>query len=220
MGPTTADTPPPRTLRERAGSVWHEVWKSVLTVGLGVFAALAVTPFIQDALTHPSCDDPRALHLVLRSEMTATASGQNPEEQGASYEPALAVDGDSSTAWVEGMPDSDARKYGEGETLTISLARARDVQLVCIINGYAKTPQTYLHNARVRQLTIVTDRGSTDSVLPEKTLEFFAGYQSVNVAPGQTGSISLTIGTARAGQDSTQEADTAISEVEVWALDE
>jgi hypothetical protein len=69
-------------------------------------------------------------------------------------------------------------------------------------------------------LTVTTDAGTTYSVLPEKTLDFFAGYQSVTVAPGRTSSIALTIGTARAGQDSTQEADTAISEVEIWASDD
>lgn len=203
----------------RNNSIVQEVSKSALTVVFGLIAAVLITPTIQGMLTSPSCDDPGDLRLVARSEMKATATGFNPDEQLASYEPTRAIDGDSSTAWVEGRPDSDDRKYGEGEALTITF-KPRDVKLVCIINGYTKTPATYLHNARVRQLTVATDRGITDSVLPEKTLEFFAGYQAVAVAPGLTASITLTIGTARAGQDSTQEADTAISEVEVWASGE
>jgi hypothetical protein len=200
------------------GALWHQTWTSLVTVGFGVLAAVLLTPWIQTTLVEPGCDDPDDLSLVARSEMTATATGENPPEQGATYEPALAIDGDSSTAWVEGIPDGDANKYGEGETLTITLDRSRDVHLVCIINGYTNTQTNYLHNARVRQLTVATDAGRpTDSVLPDKTLEFFAAYQPVNITKGRTSTIAITIGTARAGQDSTQETDTAISEVEVWA---
>lgn len=221
------DASPPQTQRARltrwlhnhVGGVWHEVWKAALTIAFGALAALWLAPWIQDVLTQPSCDDPGDLHLVSRSELTAAATSENPPEQGATYEAALAIDGDSSTAWVEGAADSEPNKYGEGETLTISLQRARKVGLVCVINGYTNTQASYLHNARVRQLLVTTDSGSTDSVLPEKALEFFAGYQSINVTEGRTTSVVLTIGTARAGQDSTQEADTAISEVEVWAAD-
>lgn len=217
MSASESEADPQRTW---LGAVWHEIWKSSIPVGLGVLAVVALTPWIQATLTEPSCDDPRDLRLVARSEMAAEATSENPFEQGAGYKPELAIDGDSSTSWVEGMPDTDPRKYGEGESLTITLDRARDVQLVCIINGYTKTKASYLHNARVRQLSVATERGVTDSVLPDKTLDFFAAYQVLNIAKGRTSTIAITIGTARAGQDSTQEADTAISEVEVWAQGE
>ncbi len=220
MSPSTAPETSTRSWRARIGGIWHETWKAALAVAFGALAALVVAPWIQQLLTSPSCDAPGALHLVARSDLAAHSDSVNEPEQGATYEATRAIDGDSSTAWVEGEPDSAANKYGEGETLTISLTRARDVQLVCVINGYARTEATYLHNSRVRQFTVATDVGSTDSVLPEKPLEFFAGYQSVNVPRGRTASIALTIGTARAGQDPSQEADTALSEVEVWAADD
>ncbi|WP_010202245.1 NADase-type glycan-binding domain-containing protein [Salinibacterium sp. PAMC 21357] len=205
------------TARTHVAAVWHELWKAGLTIGLASAASVLITPTIQSILTEPSCDDPGDLRLVSRSELTAEASSVNGEEAGATYEASRAIDGDSSTSWVEGKLDSDENKYGEGEYLTITLAEPRNVQLVCVINGFARTQELYLHNSRVRQFSVVTDAGTTDSVLPEKPLELYAGYQSLNIAKGLTASIRLTIGTARAGQDSQQESDTSISEVEIWA---
>jgi hypothetical protein len=204
-----------RTWPKSIGAVWHEIWKSALTVLLAGIAALWFTPWIQDIATKPTCDAPKGLELVPRSELSAKASSKNDKEQGATYEPSRAIDGDSSTAWVEGI-ESGANKYGEGESITITLSKPRDVQLVCIINGYARTEDAYLRNARIRQLAVASDVGEADSVLPEKPLEFFAGYQSVTVPQGLTDSVTLTIGTVRAGQDPSQETDTAISEVEIW----
>ncbi len=205
--------------RRHLGTIWHEVWRAALTIAFAAIAALFLTPWIQSTLTPPSCDDPKDLRLVPRSELSATATSFRVKDPNfsATYEPALAIDGDSSTAWVEGNPDTGLNKYGEGQTLTIALAHPRDVQLICVINGYTSTQESYLHNSRVRQLTVTTAVGSTDSVLPEKALEFFAGYQPVNLAKGRTTTIALTIGTARAGQDPAREADTSISEVEIWA---
>lgn len=215
-----------RAGRLRAFGRWAapELGKAVITgavtVGFAAVVALAITPWIQDRLQPPTCDDPKRLHLVSRSELTAEGRF-NPPEQGATYEPARAIDGDSSTAWVEGNDEADpTTKYGEGQSLTITLAEPRDVQLVCVINGYAKTEQLYLDNARIRQLTVSTDNGQIDSVLPEKPLEFYAAYQPVAIRAGTTTELVLTIGTARAGQTQSQQTDTAISEVEIWAGDD
>lgn len=215
MSPKKASSDPIRPFW--LGTVWHETWKSLITVGLGIGAALIISPLIQDILTAPTCDDPSGLELVQRDELRAEATSTLAQDDEASYEAGRAIDGDSSTAWVEGIPEEDEKKYGENETLTIWLADARDVQLICMINGYTSTQNSYLRNARVRQLIVTTYANKADSVLPEKPLEFYDDYQSINFVKGVTKSIALTIGTARAGQTFDRVPDTSISEVEIWA---
>ncbi len=118
MSPSTASEAASRGWKSRLGGVWHEVWKAALTVAFAGLTAWLVAPWIQTILTSPSCDDPGDLHLVTRSDLTAEATSVNDPEDQATYEAALAIDGDSSSAWVEGSPpvkrtcaEPPARRY-------------------------------------------------------------------------------------------------------------
>lgn len=199
-------------------------WDLVLAVFAGLIGPLMtallllwlVPVFQERLLERPSCDNPRDLHLV--QGLSAESESVLPADT-ASYEAQLAVDGDSGTSWVEGELGDD-NPYGRGEVLEITLPETRDVRLVCIINGYAKDPELFARNARIRQLTVTTEQGSKESVLPEKTGADYAAYQPLQLQEGRTATLSIEIGTVRAGQGQDRFTDTAVSEVEIWAADE
>lgn len=195
-------------------------WPGVLTgLVFGIVTAvttslllLALTPLFKNALTEPDCDDPRGLHLVSGVVATSTSALTEPDAAALAHPPDLTVDGDLGTSWVEGVDG-----LGAGESLSLALPDSPNVQLVCLINGYAKSEALYLRNARVRQFTVTTDQGEMPVMLRQKPVVDYAAYQSVAVPQGPTAAIVLKISIAVGGVGGDRAADTSISEVEVWA---
>jgi hypothetical protein len=185
---------------------------------------LALTPSFQDALAQPQCDDPRGLHIVkaenakssgfLTEEIPIDTKDPNGPKTTLEHVPKLAIDGDLGTSWVE-----NGNAYGVNETLTLKMPKSTKVKLICIVNGYTKSLDLYLKNARVRQLEVLTDSGTKIVTLRQKADNEFATYQELNVAKGPTDEIRMKILVGVGGTGADRAADTSISEVEVWAGD-
>jgi len=170
-------------------------------------------PQIAEWFDEPTCEDPEGLQLVdpLGSSASTTHTDL-PSEGGLQHPPVLAYDGDLGTGWVEDDKDG----FGEHEWVEFTLPAGADLQMVCIVNGYAKDAGLYLTNGRARQLDVVTDAGTTTASLADKSVDEFAAFQSLDISRGQTEKVRLTIRSTRASAGSSGMKDTAISEVEFW----
>lgn len=78
-----------------------------------------------------------------------------PPQAGNAYGPdRMSAESDDSGAWCEGAPGP-----GVGEIVTLHQRPAQVVGSVIIVNGYAKTPQTFSANGRVKRVRIQTSGG-------------------------------------------------------------
>ncbi len=183
-----------------------------------IIVLVIVTAFssqLQDQFREPTCDDPKDLHPVRASAVTA--SGPEHADEDGSYPADNAIDSNAGTAWVESVPG-----YGIGQSLTFTLPSGTDLQLICMVNGYARSADYYLDNARVRQLEVTTDAGVKDVVVADLPIDEISTFQSVDPPKGwfdvgRTGSVRLTIRSTGTVGGMNAPEDTAISEVEFWA---
>lgn len=186
---------------------------------LAVFG-IVFAPRIADSVRRPTCDDP--LGLVALSNSDITPSGDSlaptsyPHKGLVTYGVENLIDGNSSTAWTEGLDG-----LGIGSTVHLALRRTFDVRLICVVNGYGESWRLYSINARVRRLATSTQRGHSESILLDAaTPNTPAIYQPVQVPRGDTNVIDLTINSAYAAQErnpaTSGYSDTSLSEVEVW----
>lgn len=186
---------------------------------LAVFG-IVFAPRIADSVRQPTCDNP--LGLVALSRRDITASGESlapstyPHKGLVTYDAENLIDGNSSTAWTEGVDG-----LGIGSTVHLALRRTYDVRLMCVVNGYGESWRLYSVNARVRRLATSTQRGHRESILLDAgTPNAPAAYQTVQVERGDTNFIDLTIDSAYAAQERNPAtrgySDTSLSEVEVW----
>lgn len=87
-------------------------------------------------------------------DVTATST----LEDSTDYQAMNLVDGDFSTAWVEG-----ADYEGKGETVTFTFDREYTIVGMLVTNGYTKTDATFVNNNRVKTLAI--SRGDTRDIV-------------------------------------------------------
>ncbi len=86
---------------------------------------------------------------------------------GATYGPANLTrhEGNAARAWCEGAPD-----FGFGETIRIEIKGGPAFRRLLVGNGYAKSPETYRNNARVRTVEIIGDNGLAATLdLPDRS---------------------------------------------------
>lgn len=85
-------------------------------------------------------------------------------QDGGKYGPEVFVETDEKKAWCEGVTG-----YGIGESVTIHFKPAVRVQEFTLLNGYAKTDETYKNHSRVKQIRIQTSDGFAAVVaVPDK----------------------------------------------------
>jgi hypothetical protein len=143
-------------------------------------------------------------------------------EAGLSYGAGNVLDGDAGTAWVEGRTADDKEPLGINDSLVFGWDEPQDLQLVCVVNGYAKSWDVYTRNASVRLATVTTDRGDEEEIgLLQKGEDTFTEYQVLKAPKGSTNKLTITIVAVRSGVSTASERfpDTALSEVEFWVKD-
>lgn len=183
----------------------------------GVFAPSVIAKRLQP----PTCSDPRGLVQVALDEEEADGTAKPPDDfpiRGkVEYEAKNLVDGNTSTAWVEGKPG-----LGLGSSVTLPFEKPADVRLVCVVNGYAESWDLYKRNSRARVLEVTTSEGERFAMLSDAgSPDRPAVYQEVDCPDGRTSQLTLTLRSAYAAQRDGSRTraypDTSISEVEVWA---
>lgn len=175
-----------------------------------VFLVAMMSGWLRDLFREPTCDDPKDLALITPSGVETRGNTVYSDADGA-YPASTAIDTNSGTAWVEAAPG-----YGVGEWLRFSFDDRPDIQMVCVVNGYAQNAARYELNGRVRQLDVTTDAGNRTAVLADLPLDEVATFQRLRPLPGRTATVTLTIRSTSSMGGSQAVADTAISEVEFW----
>lgn len=145
----------------------------------------------------------------LTSLATASASSTLPSDTVASYIPAMAIDGQRSTAWVEGADDA-----GIGEFLLLTFSQPVVVERMGLDVGYDSNASMFYANNRVKRVAITFSSGYH----MDRTFDDIWGVQQFDVmVPEQhlaeTTSIKVVITDVYPGE---QYNDTPIAEIEVW----
>ena len=139
--------------------------------------------------------------------LTANASSARGGFYDPTYAPNNVLDGNSSTAWVEGAPGA-----GIDESVTVLLHANREVSEIRLVNGYDKKTDSgdrWLQNNRVRKLVI---EFSNDIIL-DWFLNDTRAWQKTSFGPVKTRYVKFTIKEVYYGtkfQD-----DTCISEIRI-----
>lgn len=129
------------------------------------------------------------------------ASSILPSKGTQTYDAKNLLDGDTSTAWCEGVKGN-----GEGETILLDLGSLQMVKGIELINGYAKSEKSYRENNRVQKLKLEFSDGSSLEMNDFNTRKKFK-------EPINTSFIKLTILSVERG---TKYQDTCISDVRLF----
>jgi hypothetical protein len=136
--------------------------------------------------------------------ITASASSVRMAVQANTYYAANAVDGQSSTAWIEG-----AAGDGAGEWIRFDFNRDINLHRIIIQPGYFKGPQTWAQNNRMATMTAQFSDGSSRVLSFRDQME----AQRIDVGSVKTRWVRLVIGSVYHGTDPGPNDDTALSEV-------
>lgn len=122
-----------------------------------------------------------------------------------SYRVGNLVDGDRTTAWVEGNSGD-----GIGEWLVIDFGEPTTPGTIELRNGYTKNDDIFRKNGRVREIEIVTSTGFSQKL----TLQDSGGAQGIDLSEvGEVTWLQLRILSVYRG---TKYRDTAISELRIF----
>lgn len=129
------------------------------------------------------------------------------------YHPNYALDDDSKTAWVEGVPGNGER---QSLTLRFSVLKSARTVRVRIRNGYQRSKSLLAANAAPRQVTLSLLNAVGEEVFHQKaTLTRTWGWQQVDLSPPantQLAFLKLRIDSTWPGA---RYKDTCISDVQV-----
>jgi hypothetical protein len=143
-------------------------------------------------------------------QITASASSVRLAVQANTYYAANAIDGKSSTAWIEGNAGP-----GVGEWIRFDFDREISLHRIVIQPGYFKGPQVWAQNNRLAKLTAQFSDGSSRVLTFDDRME----SQRFDVGSVKTRWVRLVIGSVYEGTDAGPNNDTALSEVAFeWEL--
>lgn len=151
----TSEIPDPdRLAAPRTSRAWKRVWKVAFAILAFLLAAAVVEPIRTWAwwrMAHlgsgPTCQDPGWLQKV--DLVNAQATSYLPADDGVTYYPGNTADGSLATAWV-------AKRTREGPALSLAwtLPNAEFVRLLCVTPGYAKSPDRFTNNQRLKTFSL------------------------------------------------------------------
>ncbi|PJZ83054.1 NADase-type glycan-binding domain-containing protein [Leptospira harrisiae] len=93
---------------------------------------------------------------------TVTASSQYIQTEGKEldYDPRNAFDGKFQTGWCEGKTGDD----GVGESLTVSFPNTIKLTEISLVNGLAKSEESYKNNNRIASIKVEASYGKTETL--------------------------------------------------------
>ncbi len=141
-----------------------------------------------------------------RHTYDVTASSTLRAGKTSSYKATHLRDYERETAWVEGVEGD-----GKGETLTFRLDKPVPVSRIGIVNGYAKSPEIYKANGRVREFAIAVNGETRGTVtIPDELLNEERFFFDIPGTLEPVSELTLTITDVYPG---TKYQDTAVSEI-------
>lgn len=144
-----------------------------------------------------------APEIRMRDVEDVTASSYL-SEKNIKHVPDLIMDGDTTTAWVEGVDGN-----GEGESITFTFGDLYAVSDIKIWNGYQKSEDLYYKNARPAELELEFLDGSTERISLQDTS---SGFQEFALERHVTSYVKVKIISTYEGS---KYEDTVISEIEL-----
>lgn len=145
----------------------------------------------------------KAPEVRMRDVEDVTASSYL-SEKNIKHVPDLIMDGDTTTAWVEGVDGN-----GEGESITFTFGDLYAVSDIKIWNGYQKSEDLYYKNARPAELELEFSDGSTERISVQDTS---SGFQEFALERHVTSYVKVKIISTYEGS---KYEDTVISEIEL-----
>jgi hypothetical protein len=155
------------------------------------------------ALAQPKPKEQCATRDGQFAELRYCVNSAKTAEGELAFGPEAFASGESGKAWCEGVVG-----YGIGEVVTLHLKPGVRLQEFVIRNGYAKTPETFKDNSRVKLLRIQTSDGFAAIVtLPDKPEEHvvklprpvkpqWVRFSIADIYPGDRGSDTCIAGIA------------------------
>lgn len=125
-------------------------------------------------------------------------------EENIKHVPERIMDGDTTTAWVEGVDGN-----GEGESITFTFGDLYAVSDIKIWNGYQKSEDLYYKNARPAELELEFSDGSTERISLQ---DMASGFQEFALERHVTSYVKVKIVST---YDGSKYEDTVISEIEL-----
>lgn len=168
----------------------------IAVVGLGVVALIYLPSILEE--------DPYKTETIISdsSDVKISASSTRESESGNLYQPALAFDGNSRTAWSEG-----AKGAGVGQWIAFDFKDEVNLKEIIIEPGYFKTDELWQKNNRIATANFKFSDGTTKNVsFPDEMKEQKVEFNNV-----RTKSVMITVNDIHAGLSDSQ--DTLISEV-------
>lgn len=145
----------------------------------------------------------KAPEVRMRDVEDVTASSYL-SEKNIKHVPDLIMDGDTTTAWVEGVDGN-----GDGESITFTFGDLYAVSDIKIWNGYQKSEDLYYKNARPAELELEFSDGSTERISLQDTS---SGFQEFALERHVTSYVKVKIISTYEGS---KYEDTVISEIEL-----
>jgi hypothetical protein len=137
-------------------------------------------------------------------QITASASSTRLAVQANTYYAANAIDGKSSTAWIEGVSGP-----GIGEWIRFDFDREINLHRIIIQPGYFKSPQVWAENNRLANVTLQFSDGRSRTLILDDRMD----TQRIDVGAIKTRWVRLVIGSVYEGTNSGPNDDTALSEI-------
>lgn len=142
------------------------------------------------------------INMAYVSEVYASSSLA---EADVVHSPERIMDGNISTAWVEG-----AGGQGIGESVVFMLDNVYTVEGMWVAAGYQKNDRVYTINSRPEKITVSFSDGTSEEFMLEDVYDF----QDIRFSkPIETSSIKITIDSVYKGSEC---EDTVFSEVEFY----
>ena len=133
----------------------------MITVGLGLLLLAACTQQPDKKQQSNEKQQPQPSVSPDNGGIQVTASSELSHSKGPGrYEAGNLIDGDLSTAWVEG-----AEKLGTGEYVDFSFPAATRVEGLVILPGYQKSDVTFAENAVPSSITVRMDGNHREPII-------------------------------------------------------
>ncbi len=163
-----------------------------LALGAGVACANAAETCSERGLMQYTDSSRTCVSSVLASQ---AGNSYGPDKLGGGYEK-------PEGAWCEGVDGA-----GAGQTITLHQKPNNKIGSMTFVNGYAKTPELFQANGRVREVRIETNSGYSKAVTLKDTRE----QQTIRISPHKVSWLRLTIVSVYPGKRAEDTCVTAFS---------
>ncbi len=191
-----------------AGGGWLTSWFTrIVLLAIIVFAILAnVGPYKHPIRHRLSIWYHDVANVVHTTYNPVHPTGASATTAAPGHPAGLAIDNASNTCWEAG-----GTKAGVGESITLNLQSASDIDKIGFINGDNDSPQSFLTEPRLQ--TIQVTFGTSTPYVKTFTLKDESSFQTFTIGAKSATSVTITIESV---YGSSQGKNAALTEVELF----